>query len=295
MTKSSETICLIPIEAVRVLNPRERNQSKFRSIVENIDRVGLKRPITVAARPTDPDGLVLYDLVCGQGRMEALEMLGETLVPARIIAADKQDCMISSLIENCARRKLDPLDLLRAIGEMRARGYSDREIASKIGLSHDYVHAVARLQEKGEDRLLKAAEAGQIPFTVALEIAEVEDKDAQAALQYAYERDLLRGRSLAIAKRLIEVRRSKGKTLRRAANAIPLSSHTLIRAFTREADRKRALVARAEKIKGQIALVAGSMRRLLQDEVLREIMLREDLMTMPEALAGRLKVRETVQ
>ncbi|WP_112720086.1 plasmid partitioning protein RepB C-terminal domain-containing protein [Hyphomicrobiales bacterium] len=295
MTKSSETICLIPIEAVRVLNPRERNQSKFRSIVENIDRVGLKRPITVAARPTDPDGLVLYDLVCGQGRMEALEMLGETLVPARIIAADKQDCMISSLIENCARRKLDPLDLLRAIGEMRARGYSDREIASKIGLSHDYVHAVARLQEKGEERLLKAAEAGQIPFTVALEIAEVEDKDAQAALQCAYERDLLRGRSLAIAKRLIEVRRSKGKTLRRAANAIPLSSHTLIRAFTREADRKRALVARAEKIKGQIALVAGSMRRLLQDEVLREIMLREDLMTMPEALAGRLKVRETVQ
>lgn len=295
MNGEPEEIRLIPIDAVRVLNPRDRNQVKFRSIVENIDKIGLKRPITVAPRTSGTGGAITYDLVCGQGRMEALKMLGETHVPARIVAADRQECMVASLIENCARRKLDPLDLLREIGQMRARGYSNLDIAEKVGLSHDYVHAVARLLEKGEERLLKAAEAGQIPFTVALEIAEVDDKDAQTALQSAYERDLLKGRSLSVAKRLVTLRHDKGKTLRRAAGTVPVTPHALIRAFTREADRKRALVARAEKIKAQIALVSEAMRRLLKDEVLFETMRREDLHSMPEALAARIRTKERVQ
>lgn len=290
-----EIITLIPIDAIRILNPRDRNQAKFKSIVSNIGKIGLKRPITVAARATSSDGCKAYDLVCGQGRMEALMTLGETHVPARIIEADTEDCLVASLIENCARRKLSPLDLLRDIGEMRKRGYSYHEIAAKTGLSHDYVHAVSRLLDKGEERLLKAAEAGQIPLTVALEIAEVDDKDAQAALQSAYERNLLRGHALTVAKRLVEARRERGKTLRRAASAVPVSSHALIRAFTREADRKRALVARAERVKGQVALVAGAMRRLLEDHDLREMMKRHDLLSMPQALAGRLAPTEVIQ
>ena len=66
------TIRLIPIEDIRVLNPRARNKQVFARLVENISALGLKRPITVA--PTT-GGTESYEIVCGQGRFEALQAL----------------------------------------------------------------------------------------------------------------------------------------------------------------------------------------------------------------------------
>ncbi len=56
---------LIPMDRITIVNPRIRNRKSFKQIVDNIAELGLKRPITVAAR-TNEDGLS-YDLVCGQG------------------------------------------------------------------------------------------------------------------------------------------------------------------------------------------------------------------------------------
>jgi ParB family chromosome partitioning protein len=44
-----------------------------------------------------------------------------------------------SLVENCARRQHSPIDLMREIGTLRERGYNDRQIGDKIGVSPDYV------------------------------------------------------------------------------------------------------------------------------------------------------------
>lgn len=66
---SQKQVTLIPTVRVRVLNPRVRNRRTFEAMVDSIARIGLKRPITVAPRAgTDPQE---YDLVCGQGRLEA--------------------------------------------------------------------------------------------------------------------------------------------------------------------------------------------------------------------------------
>ena len=100
---SEKRIIQIPIEKIRVLNPRVRNRRNFEEIVENISRVGLKRPITVSRRSgTDP---VEYDLVCGQGRLEAFVQLGQSTIPAIVLNADEHDCLVMSLVENCARRQ----------------------------------------------------------------------------------------------------------------------------------------------------------------------------------------------
>ncbi len=62
---SQRRLKVIPIEQIRVLNPRARNQRHFKEIVKSIAQVGLKRPITVSARSSDTDPFK-YDLVCGQ-------------------------------------------------------------------------------------------------------------------------------------------------------------------------------------------------------------------------------------
>jgi len=71
MTKAepAQQIEWIPLDRITVVNPRTRNQRIFKEIVDNIAQIGLKRPITVTRR-TEADG-AHYDLVCGQGRLEA--------------------------------------------------------------------------------------------------------------------------------------------------------------------------------------------------------------------------------
>ena len=46
-TDTPERVTLIPIERIEVLNSRDRNAKVFEEIVENIQDIGLKKPITV--------------------------------------------------------------------------------------------------------------------------------------------------------------------------------------------------------------------------------------------------------
>src|SRR5690242_3397150 len=99
MSDSAPTVQMIPIDQINILNPRSRNKVVFQSIVLNISNLGLKKPITVARRQ-QPDGK-LYDLVCGQGRLEAYAALGQAEIPAIIITeATREDCFLMSLVEN---------------------------------------------------------------------------------------------------------------------------------------------------------------------------------------------------
>lgn len=103
---SPSKVQTIPIDRIDVANPRARSRRVFQEMVESIAKVGLKRPITVARRPT-PDG-DRYDLVCGQGRLEAFRALGQAGIPAVIVDADGEDCLVMGLVENVARRQHQP-------------------------------------------------------------------------------------------------------------------------------------------------------------------------------------------
>ena len=48
MTSEIPVVEMIPLDRIEIVNPRVRNAKVFREIVDNIAKVGLKRPITVA-------------------------------------------------------------------------------------------------------------------------------------------------------------------------------------------------------------------------------------------------------
>src|SRR5438067_9197868 len=104
---------MIPIECITVINPRVRNKKIFKEIISNIAELGLKKPITVTRRD-EVDG-PRYDLVCGQGRLEAYQALAQREIPALVVEADTHDCLVMSLVENFARRQHRAIDLLRDI------------------------------------------------------------------------------------------------------------------------------------------------------------------------------------
>ncbi len=291
MTKArpAQRIEMIPVDRVTVINPRLRNKKAFREIVENVAMIGLKRPITVTRR-LEAEG-AFYDLVCGQGRLEAYKELGQVEVPALVVSADPEDCLIASLVENCARRQHGAIDLLQDLQLMQERGYSTTDIARKTGLSADYVANVIRLLKNGEQRLLRSVESGTIPMRVAMDIADAPDHDVQAALTRAYESGLLKGRRLIAARKLIENRRRWGKGHSRSGGRPrePVSADALVQAYQEEAERKRALIARAEITQNRLMLITEAMRRLCADDDFLVLLEAEGLTTLPERIAERIQ------
>lgn len=284
----AQRVEMIPIESIIVVNPRVRNPRAFEEIVNSIATIGLKRPVTVSRR-AEADG-PFYDLVCGQGRLEACRRLGHNEVPALVVSADSEDCLVASLVENLARRQHNATDLLGDIGRMRKHGYSIADIGRKTGLSYEYIAGVARLLERGEDRLLRAVESGMIPVSVAVDIAEATDADVQAALQRAYEGNLLRGRKLLAARRLIERRQRRGKGMRKpeGSGRRGLSPEDLVRAFEEDAERKRGLIRRSTIARGRLTFIVEALRTLFDDEPLVSLLQEEGLDNLPANIAARL-------
>jgi ParB family chromosome partitioning protein len=244
MNDETPTVQMIPIHQIHILNPRSRNKIVFQGIVSNISNLGLKRPITVARRAQPADGKD-YELVCGQGRLEAFIALGQTEVPAIVTDATVEECFLMSLVENVARRKHSPLDLMREIDSLKSRGYSTSEIAKKIDLDITYVRGITHLLNHGEERLLAAVERGRIPLSVAIKIADADESGIQRALCQAYEDKSLRGAKLQTVRRIVDQRKTKGKQLtrgpRRRNNSIP-SAEALVRVYRQEADRQPLFV-----------------------------------------------------
>ena len=175
-----QPIQMIPIDRITIVNRRVRGRTKFKKIMTNIAKIGLKRPITVVKRGTQ-DGQPHYDLVCGQGRLESYIAHGQSEVPAVVIEASEEDVLLMSLVENLARRRHVGLQLLHEIGAMKERGHDYAEIAELTDLDVGYIRGIIRLLNKGEEGLLRAVDSGQIPVSVAITIASSDDEAVQRA------------------------------------------------------------------------------------------------------------------
>jgi ParB family chromosome partitioning protein len=281
---------MIAVNKIHVLNPRARNRAKFDEIVTNVSRVGLKRPITVCARQGAAGE---YDLVCGQGRLEA--MLGQAHVPALVIEATREERYLMSLVENIARRQPDSLDLVRGIAALEGRGYAPAQIAEKIGVSEKYVRDLLRLHAKGEELLLAAVERGDLPIHVAVEIATTKDGDLKKCLADAYERGELKGKAVSKARALVERRLTNGKRNRGSGSGRGahkrLSTDDLIRTYKRSTQKQALLVKRAQVCESMLRIVGSALREVTTDEHFVTLLRAEKLDKMPKYLAEQMKRR----
>lgn len=286
-----QKIEMIPIARINVLNPRSRNKRTHREIVDNIEAIGLKRPITLSQRPGT--GPIRYDLVCGEGRLEAFRMLGATEIPAIIIEADEAECFVMSLVENIARRQHRPIDIMHEIGSLHERGYSDSEIAQKIGVTAAWVTMIVTLLEKGEERLVAAVETGLIPISLAIDIARADHSEVQNVLMDGYATGKIKGRKLGIIRRMLDqrMRRSKAVPANRLGVKSPprkITAADLMRLYQREADKQRLLVKKADFVQTKLLFIVEALKDLLSDERFTILLRAEHLETMPRALTTRI-------
>lgn len=283
---------LIPVRSIRIANPRVRERRKFEQIVRSISEQGLKRPITVTAAKPGADGQPTYDLVCGQGRLEAFIALGQTEIPAFVRRLSKADGLVASLVENIARRRVRALDQIKLIQWMHGQGNTVAEIARKTGFSESYLDGILKLLAQGEERVLDAVLLGRLPITLAVEIAGVDDEGAQRLLIEAYERKALKQATLSTFRRLVEQRKSFGKDYTNESRQRARRRTTadgLILAYKQETQRQRLMVRKAHVCDTRLLSITAAFRALIADENFTTLLRAEGLDTLPKFLVERIR------
>ena len=284
---NEEQIQIIEIGQILIANPRPRNPVKFEAIVASIQSVGLKRPILVNDRAS-VDGRFRYELVCGQGRMEAFIVLGKTTIPAIVTEVTREQLYLMSLVENVARRPPSHRALLLEVRSLVERGYKAEQIAEKLGMDKSYAYGIVQLLKRGEGILLQAVDAGRIPLRMAIIISTGTNEEVQAALVDAYETGL-RGPKLAMARRIIAMRLAKD---RRSGRTNPtkgkLSAGVLIQEYEQHVQRQRSAVARLNAVTHRLMILSAALKRLLQDEHFVTLLRAESIQDMPNNLAHRI-------
>lgn len=210
MTYSNSEIVLISTDDIKIVNPRGRNEKIHNQITEHINNTGLRRPIIVREMRNVTNGKK-YALICGQGRLESLQELGEKMIPALIANVDAETGYIMSLIENIARRSPRAIESLERIQDLKQLGLSDKQIADRIGHTESWVNNIMFLLEKGEKRLLAGVEAGTLPLYLAVEIARSDSSQIQNILLEAYENNELKGKKISIVRKILDSRERVGK------------------------------------------------------------------------------------
>ena len=284
-----DEICSIPIAEIFIANPRMRSRKKWLEIVTSVREVGLKRPITVSRRKEPTADGRHFDLVCGQGRIEAFAELGETEIPAIVTAVSREDQFLMSLVENLARRQSSNRDILREVKVLRKRDYTPEQIAAKLGMDRVYAYGLVHLIECGEESLVEHVEAGRLPLSVAVEIASGNDHAVSLALSEAYQSGLLRGAKLRTVRRLVAARSAKQRTEGKLSNsAQSLTGNALVKVYEQTVQNQKTLLARAERANGRMLLLCSAFRQILADDNFMKLLRDESLADMPEKLAQRL-------
>lgn len=280
----------IPIDQIRVLNPRVRNKKKFMEIVNSMEKLGNKMPIKVSPR-SDGDGKE-YDLVYGQGRLEAYKYLGATMIPAIVSSIPYLECLILSVEENIARRNPSSMEHIEWIKILREDGYTIKQVAQKINLSESYVKNMLRLLANGDERLINDVMNGNISSNLACIMATQKDKDVQLAMLELHNQGKLNGSELLRAQKAYAKYQAMGKKLHRGPRAEKpkQSQHALMRALSQATERYESMSKQAKAYENYRIFIEKALEQLSQDEEFVKLTQEENLETLPAYLVtGRKK------
>jgi ParB family transcriptional regulator, chromosome partitioning protein len=162
----------LPIEFMQrgKYQPRKDiNPEKLQELADSIKAQGIVQPIVV--RPLETDK---YEIVAGERRWRAAQLIGLQEVPVVIKEIDDRQAMAIALIENIQREDLNPLEEAEALSRLLDEfEMTHQQIADAVGKSRTTVTNLLRLIDlQGEVKTLLingSIEMGHARALLALE------------------------------------------------------------------------------------------------------------------------------
>lgn len=145
-------------------------------LAQSVKEHGVVQPILVRRK----DGR--YELVAGERRLRAAEMVGLVQVPAIVGDFEDRDAMEVALIENLQREDLDPIEEATALQRLRDDfGLTQEELSTKLGKSRPAIANSLRLLSL-EKEIRDDVSRGTISAGHARALLAITDSDTRMRL-----------------------------------------------------------------------------------------------------------------
>jgi ParB family chromosome partitioning protein len=173
----------LPVELV-VPNPsqsrRRFEEEALEGLAGSIGECGVLQPVLVRS---GEDGE--YELLAGERRWRAAKLAGLQSIPALVSRYNDASALELGLIENVARKDLNPVEEARACVTLAQElGLTYRQIGDRVGRAERSVSNLVRLPQLSEE-ILELVERGELSCGHGLAVLLVKDPDARLALARA--------------------------------------------------------------------------------------------------------------
>ncbi len=149
------------------------DRDKLEELAESIKQHGILQPLIVSKENNG------YQLIAGERRLKASELLGLAKVPVIVKEVSDRDKLELSIIENIQRRDLNPIETANAYKRlMEEFGLTYTEVAEQVAKSPSTVNNFLRIL-KLPVVIKEAVETGKISFTHAKQILSYQTKSEQ--------------------------------------------------------------------------------------------------------------------
>jgi ParB family transcriptional regulator, chromosome partitioning protein len=276
---------MIPVDKIRVINSRTRDEGQFALNVQSIDAIGQIKDIRVNDKFLARDGF--YELVCGEGRLIAHQRLGKTHIRAEVVTCSRKQAYLESLVENLARTRPGTMYFARELKALHDEGWDYDKIAKVACRSVEYIRQYIRLVENGEDRLIQGVEQDVFPISFAVLVAGADDATIQNVLMDAFDQGIVNSNNFARARAIISARLEGRK--RKGARPEEYTVATLTQDIATATEAKDSYAREAQSKENRLYTLLDGLETLWQDAALMGLMRAERLDKRPE-LAGKYNV-----
>ncbi len=276
---------MIPVDKIRVINSRTRDEGQFALNVQSIDNVGQIKDIRVNDKYLVKEGV--YELICGEGRLIAHQRLGKSLIRAEIVTCSRKQAYLESLVENLARTRPGTMHFARELKALHDEGWDYDRIAKIACRSVEYIRQYIRLVENGEDRLIQGVEQDVFPISFAILVAQADDATIQNVLMDAFDQGIVNSNNFARARSIITARLDGRK--RKGSATVEYTVATLTHEIATATEAKDSFAREAQGKESRLYQLLDGLGELWRDATFMDLVLAEKLDKQPE-LTGKYNV-----
>lgn len=129
-------------------NPKQPRKNfkaeELKGLANSISQKGIIQPILLKKIPNEDE----YQIVAGERRWRAAQIVGLDEVPAIVKDFSESDIIEIALIENIQRENLNPIEEAAAFSSLAEKfNYNQEQLSKKIGKSRSYIANMLRLLE----------------------------------------------------------------------------------------------------------------------------------------------------
>lgn len=271
---------MIPIDKIKVVIPRTRDEGQFALNVQSIEANGQIKDIRVNDKFLPSDGV--YELICGEGRLIAQQRLGKTHIRAEVVTCTRKQACLESLVENLARSRPGTMDFARELKNLHDEGWDYGQIAKIACRSLEYIRQYINLVEKAEERLIQGVEQEVFPISFAVLVAQADGATLQNVLMDAFDQGIVNSGNFARARAIINARIGARKRKGGSASPNDYTVAALTGDIATAVRAKESYVREAQGKESRLFTLLDGLAALWKDSQFMQLLQAEQLDKRPE-------------